>query len=349
MLSDRKAPGAHLRSRFYLFNPDADPAERRKGGGGRSDKANYRRRTYDDREHQRRREDDERKGFDEGLYDDDEASRAKRQSRRERRDSRSSYSSADSRSRKPRVRFFDGERQNGGTRELFPAKVSRTEQARLRDRSASPTREKEVVDSDGDEAMAVSDRRGRARSLSKINGTKELFPGKLIHDNGATTNPLFQATLNGGRKDSGGPGGRELFPGRQAKTHRRSGAWDAADETADLFAIGMGVPFTDGSSDRRPGGRGREQSLADRITVPTSDGEEVNLGLKIRGTASDGFQIKGVAHRGISIKGWEENSGKRELFPGKLMGGGANSGKELFADRLIGRGDKRRKAEDMFY
>ncbi|KKY29651.1 hypothetical protein UCDDA912_g10428 [Diaporthe ampelina] len=73
--------------------------------------------------------------------------------------------------------------------------------------------------------------------------------------------------------------------------------------------------------------------LADRITDP-----------------SNGISIKGLARQsnpqqGISIKG---SANKKELFPEKL-GGNFNSGKELFADKLEGRGRRRQKAEDLYF
>lgn len=59
------------------------------------------------------------------------------------------------------------------------------------------------------------------------------------------------------------------------------------------------------------------------------------------------LSILGAAQQdqGFSIRGGANHVGTiRELFPGK-----ANLGKELFAEKLQGRGGKRNKAEDMFY
>jgi hypothetical protein len=39
---------------------------------------------------------------------------------------------------------------------------------------------------------------------------------------------------------------KELFPHKLGVSHRRSGAFDAADATAALFSQQMSVPFTDG-------------------------------------------------------------------------------------------------------
>lgn len=49
------------------------------------------------------------------------------------------------------------------------------------------------------------------------------------------------------------------------------------------------------------------------------------------------------ADQGIAIKGTGPTV--KELFPDKF----GNSGKELFAEKLEGRGRRRQKAEDMFY
>jgi hypothetical protein len=54
--------------------------------------------------------------------------------------------------------------------------------------------------------------------------------------------------------------------------------------------------------------------------------------------------------QGISIKGTGPTV--KELFPEKFRGGSGsvgNSGKELFAEKLEGRGRRRQKAEDLFH
>lgn len=115
---------------------------------------------------------------------------------------------------------------------------------------------------------------------------------------------------------------KELFPHKTGVNHRRSDAFDAADATADLFAKQMPVPFMDGSSDQRPVGR-----------IDSELGR-----LNIRGVA------KASAVRDFAIKGMASESSVKELFPSH-----SNGGKELFADRLEGRGQRRQKAEDLFY
>jgi hypothetical protein len=71
-----------------------------------------------------------------------------------------------------------------------------------------------------------------------------------------------------------------------------------------------------------------------------SSGEVLN----IRGAAvgDQGMLIRGAA-KGISIKG--NAKAVKELFPSKYN---PNAGKELFSDKLEGRGGQRRRAEDMF-
>ena len=65
-------------------------------------------------------------------------------------------------------------------------------------------------------------------------------------------------------------------------------------------------------------------------------------GLNIRGASrlqDSGFSIRGAADDASCVP--QVN----ELFPERVVG---NVGKELFADKLQGRGGKRNKAEDMF-
>jgi hypothetical protein len=114
---------------------------------------------------------------------------------------------------------------------------------------------------------------------------------------------------------------KELFPHKTGVNHRRSDAFDAADATADLFAKQMPVPFMDGSSDERP------------IATRKSEAGRLN----IRGVA------KASAVHDFAIKGMAPGSSVKELFPAHT-----NVGKELFSDRLEGRGQRRQKAEDLF-
>jgi hypothetical protein len=141
--------------------------------------------------------------------------------------------------------------------------------------------------------------------------------------------------------DHGDAGNRELFPNKPSSSyikkelfptkpshHRRSDAFDASH-----------VP---GSSERRH---------SNVELFPDSD-----QGASIRGAAGgavsaredQGFAIRGGASQGLSIKG--RGSSVRELFPSKYGQDheSGNAGKELFSDKLEGRGGPRRRAEDLF-
>ncbi|KAH8752150.1 hypothetical protein BGZ57DRAFT_752435 [Hyaloscypha finlandica] len=309
VVGDRKQAGARDRSRFYLFNPEYDPAERRKRAdyrGGRRyrdrEDGGYRSQRYDDREQKKREREAD---FDASLYDDDEAAVAKRSTR----DAKNQGSSSGSESRgreSQRVRF-------GGAagKELFPECVGGAS-GRLRDRSASPLRESGGDQDMRDSHSALSRRQDTAASANRLKAQ------------------MIKARLNEARSM------KELFP-QKTTSHRRSGAFDAADETvADLFANKMPVPFMDGSGDVGP----RDSpSLACRITGRSSGND--SSGFNIRGTAkvlpASAFSIKGAATSGPRVK---------ELFPSTL---GDNAGKELFSERLNGRGAQRQKASDLFY
>jgi hypothetical protein len=287
---DRKQAGARERSRFYLFNPEYDPAERRKRAGNKyRDRGDggYQSQRYDDRE-QRRRERDP--GFDASLYDDVQVAVAQPG-----QDS-SSGSERGRGSRRVNYRGTAG-------KELFPDRGDGGN-GRLRNRSASPLR-----DNDGDQDMRESRNRERNRL-----------------DTAVAANRLKAQMIKAQLRDSGSP--KELFPQKANINHRRSAAFDAADETADLFANRMAVPFMDGSGDSRAGG-----SLASRIT------KDINApGFTIRGSAKS----QSVPVQNFSIKGAAR---VKELFPATL---GDNTGKELFSERLEGRGRRRQKAEDLF-
>jgi hypothetical protein len=146
-------------------------------------------------------------------------------------------------------------------------------------------------------------------------------------------------------KDSATTTPLELFPQKAGAKHRRTDVFDVADSTADLFADKMRIPAMDGIDDSST----KKRDLMSRITKagdPLPTGGQQNITgvqniFKIRGTASqprsEGFSIKGLA---------ASSQGAKELF---LTKPAANAGKELFADRLDGRGGRRQKAEEMFY
>lgn len=377
LFSDQKKPRAYEASRFYLMHPELDPRERTKRQEranklNGSDHGDYRKRRYDRGEQRRRRHGDDGSGYDASMYDDDRGTLTAREGARiARHGSLSSYSSQDEQ------RNYDNGRgrhsRHDGHGEDLLERNGASGRGHLRDRSASP---ENITPGDEDvarEANRLSRRGGRERSpLSryrsdnrsrepKKNNGKELFPAVV------PSKVDVSAEVPGRTAGSG----RELFPKRTAaaglkkalfpnktgiSNHRRSDAFDAADETADLFANGMAVPFTDGALDRLSPSLNLEDRitkapslsygrLKDSISTPSAGTSVVGgvEGFSIRGLAQQqgqGFSIRGAA--GSTVV----NGDIRELFPGKSSG---NAGKELFSEKLEGRGGRRRKAEDMFY
>ncbi|GAB7348045.1 hypothetical protein MBLNU459_g6081t1 [Dothideomycetes sp. NU459] len=316
-VGDVKAPRAHERSRFYLMNPEHDPRERRnryddrpRRGSGRRDDA--------------RRREEPKQAFDVSMYDDDAGEQEPGQE--ERGGSYDSYESGEARSRRPA--------RLNNNKDLFANKSK----GGLRDRSASPVR-------DGDGRFGFDEdqprrRTARRRSLTppprrrdlnaqaqQSNAVKELFPDKG-RESGLNT-PLTNAKAGVElfpNHNSPSKRNRELFPNKTpTSNHRRSDALDGV-ETA----------------------RAR-LTLADRISNPPKPELFPNKQLP-----PIGFSIKGVADSsegapGFSIRGAsrEINPIVKELFPSKMEAGG-NNGKELFADKMKGRNQQRRRAEDLF-
>ncbi|KAI1086892.1 hypothetical protein F5B19DRAFT_107967 [Rostrohypoxylon terebratum] len=196
------------------------------------------------------------------------------------------------------------------------------------------------------------DRRGRG-SYRDENRGKELFPGTL---GGGTRSQRQRSASPRDRDGDNGMGDatndrsagrnreraraiksrisrtnrtRELFP--EDPTSKAGRLGDSVEDTTTLLSKGIMLPLMDGSDDTPTT---VTRKLEDRVTFPGK-----GPGFSIRGTAG-----QKSTERGLSIKG---NAGKsaKELFPEKL---GANSGKELFADRLEGRLRQRQKAGDLF-
>lgn len=315
VLGDKKQAGARERSRFYLFNPDHDPAERRQRGGyGHRGERKYR-----DRDEGKHRDRHSGEPFDASLYDDDEITRAVRASKSHgSRGSKSSVSSGEYQSQGVRKA-----RSSGRTvKELFPDRIARRHRdgGRFRDRSASPSRENAET--------SVLDRSKSRLRNAELSGTANRLQAQMIKAR------LKEANIEP----------KELFPQKSTINHRRSDAFDATDAAADLFAARMPVPFLDGSSDCPP----TKRDLISRITKPTL-GDQGLLG---GASNHNGFSIRGTADRqqpvGISIKGMAlgPETSVKELFPHKA---GLNAGKELFSEKLEGRSGRRQRAEDTFY
>jgi hypothetical protein len=353
--ADVKRKNAREASRFYLMNPDKDPLERRqkqrkqrpRGDRETSENGDYRKMRFDDREHKRRRQDDE---FDASMYDD------------------AGTGSADDYDRRKRVRF-------GGRKDedLFTE-----HNGRLRNRSASPPRDGDGrygFGSDPDESSIRRKIRQRSLTPPRLrnppvsahtinNSGKELFPlttGTSSLAPSPIVDELFPEKVGATK---------ELFPNKKINHHRRSNAIDASPERYNGHerspSLKDRISGASGSlADRITGGPGSSR-LADRITGgPSSNGNEFNIRgsapinvrgaapLNIRGAAP--ISIKGSAN-GLNVRGAArdnedesmEHDTPKELFPHLRAGKAQNAGKELFAEKLKGRGGPRRAAASFF-
>lgn len=315
LTSDQKRPRAHEASRFYMMHPEYDPREQRRRDSSHVGTEDYRRRRYGNAEDRRRRRRNRVEGFDASMYDDDNTSSSRRGSL---------ASSQEGRTR----RIVDSYRPlRGGASDV-------------RDRSASPAQQ----NGDGlrrrNRTPPPPYQRCDPHPFPTGNEGKELFPIASKKVGESADKEFFSDRLL--VTDSK----KELFPQR-AKTvsHRRSDAFDAADETADLFASKMSVPLTDGPM------RGATKGLASRITAPSESTygrlKSSDLEVTMDEEEDGGVAIRGASRhdQGFSIRGGAAGTIK-ELFPGKPAG---NAGKELFAEKLEGRGMRRTRAADMFY
>ena len=335
-ITDQKRPRAYEASRFYMMHPEHDPREQCRRGNG-----DYRRKRYSDNEHRRRRRRDREDGFDASMYDDGGPS-----------SSRGSISSL-------AERGTEGKRKARPHGDSYrPGREERNGFLISRDRSASPNARNRHT-------PPPTYRSRDPHPFPQENKGKELFPSTSRSDRDADRNgkDLFSSKMLTADVSKGlystkfasareaAPNGKDLFSNKMRAAevkkelfphkvipikHSRSDAFDAADETADLFANGLSVPFMDGPSSS-PINRLRYSGLQSR----TDDGDS-SAGLNIRGASREqnqGFSIRGGAALNAigTIK---------ELFPGKAVG---NVGKELFAEKVEGRGGRRNRAEDMFY
>ncbi|KAL6715716.1 hypothetical protein ACLMJK_006677 [Lecanora helva] len=311
LVTDQKRPKAYEASRFYMMHPEHDPREqrRRKEGAQRHERGEYRSRRYTREEERKRRYKDYRDGFDPSMYDDDNTSNG-RGSIELSSDERAQGNAHDSRGR------VDSYRP-------------------LRRRSASPDAQRKI-EGGRRRTPPPSYKRHDPHPVPSQNRGKELFPSMSSNDTFVANRgeDLFSNKLLAvGLK-------KELFPHKtnHFNHHRRSDAFDAADETADLFANGLAVP------------------LAEELTNRVSNSSAINGHLKAtKSDSSESAQVNGIAilgaasqqSNGFSIKGGASAAGTiKELFPGKALG---NEGKELFAEKLRGRGGRRNRAADMFH
>jgi hypothetical protein len=363
VLSDVKLKSAHLYSGFYLRNPKWDPdspenARKRKYNDRRYRERGPRDYGYDrrpmrdmgDEMYQRRASQTE--AWDENLYDDDPASRAAR------RESRSE----------------EGSVAGGKRQRVEDDLVVRRDNGRLRNRSASPLR-----DRDGDGRYGFRDEHPRRRTARPRSPTpprarpnargreardnlgaadlfrKELFPGKSATSaftNGHADESKDIISTHSSSSDRGGP--KELFP-----NHRRQDAHDIdheyrdLDERLDNYSL-----HGDNNSHRQQQPRDKPRDLFDRIgPAPSSSGRlQDPAAERSNGRGEDGgFSFKGAGNAGFSILGASSKENSRpkesplvkELFPLKAGGGGGQK-PELFDVKIKGRGSQRRRAEDLF-
>ena len=340
-ITDQKRPRAYEASRFYMMHPEHDPREQRRRGGSFQN-SDYRRKGYSDDEPRRRRRKDKEDGFDASKYDDGGAS--------SRRDSISSSVNE---------RGIEGRREARLRGDSYrPARDEDNGAHTTRDRSASPNGRNRHTppptyrfrdphpfphENKGKELFPSIPRSGRdadrnakglfSNRMLTAGVTKGLYSMKsaLAREAAPNRKDLFSERMRAAEVN------KELFPDKvDPSMHSRSDAFDAADATADLFANGMSGAFADGPSSRKS----PSPCLRSSDSVPQIDGGDV--GLNIRGASkkeNQGFLIRGGA--AVNAIGTI-----KELFPGRTSG---NAGKELFAEKVQGRGIKRNRAEDMFY
>ncbi|KAL8759859.1 MAG: hypothetical protein Q9184_003496 [Pyrenodesmia sp. 2 TL-2023] len=320
--TDVKRPRAHEASRFYMLHPEHDPREKARWQNESDGGHDYRRRRHGDGEHRRRRAHKRKISLNATIYDDEPGSTADGASAVSRRSSMSMRSDDSERKRLSR----------GSRRGDFYRPESRSDPDALRDRSASPGK------SSGSR-MTSARRRLRQRTPLR-NRDKELFPTRSSAVGGPQPNKeLFP------NKNVAASLKKELFPAKTSSAHhRRSDAFDAADETADLFATGLAfserevAPHNMAKVVKPAFGRLRSSD-----PEPQYDPHDApaDAGVSIRGASK--HQDTGVSIRGAAQKSHVGTI--RELFPDKA----GNSGKELFAEQLYYQNSKRNRAEDLFY
>ena len=316
--TDQKRPRAYEASRFYMMHPELDPREQRRKEKFRSDDSNhgYRRRRYDQDEQRRRRRKDRVESFDATMYDDDAGTVTARSDTfsSRRLSMQSDLASDDAISPKDRR----------------PKRSGNDFRPRNRGRSASPD------DRDGRSVRRRTPPANHSRT-AKGNDGKELFPSKSMPDTAlsvADAQDLFpHKKLAANLK-------KELFPTKiHAIHHRRSDAIDAADATADLFAHRLAFSTKPEVVKRASGA-----SSSSELPKPDTYADSVAVGNSV----ADDLSIRGASRKGYNYSTREvtTNGFVKELFPDKAA---TNAGKELFAEKLKGRGGKRNRAADMFY
>jgi len=269
--TDRKERGARERSRYYLFHPEEDRAERfqrerkerrsRQDGSRDGSRGDYSRRHYDSREDAARRRNDE---YAEDMYDDagpkmrSRPSRTRSYSPDYRRRSRSPRGTAPRDRRRSRSPVRSRTRCERGTHkepvEFFP-------QRRRAERSPSRQRPKELfperVQGGGGSGRELFPERTRGGS------TKELFPEKT---QGFISNAAMDQYQSAPQSPPGTTAPRELFPSRTTRAPVKELFPSRGVAATELFPERVqGHDEFSRHDDLFPQ---KSNSLADRITIP---------------------------------------------------------------------------------
>lgn len=351
LLTDQKRPRAYEASRFYMMHPEHDPREQRHCDQiARNGPRGYNDTRHGLEEHYRKNKFGASQNFSPTMYDNYPRASTRAQNRSSiRRRSGSTQSSFSS---------FEASKTRRAIRATFHGDLCQPEKlnhrSRIsRDRSASPSQ------GNFDRLQPFHSRRrtppppyqaNDSRIRRNENCGKELFPvrSRLGTENFGDGRKFFT------NKRSAINMKKELFPYNPANSnHRRSDAFDAADETADIFANTLSIPFKGSTPKVRNDtiGKTADTNMSIYGYLKSSDSESDPRALKL--TNNPGFDILGASKLeapGFSIRGLAEHKHhlivEKELFPTKAAG---NAGKELFAEKLQGRGVKRNRAEDIFY
>ena len=237
------------------------------------------------------------------------------------------YSSDDYRRRgfdqREHRRRRDRDHEIGFSADMYDDDAASYRPSRTRNRSTSPN--------DYGEGSSRFRERSPPHYFRRNEG-KELFPASPAAT--STGRRVGGRELLPERLAAGANRGKELFPSKASSSHRRTDAFDAADDTARIPVKLFGESIDKGND-----GNPRRQDNSNTELFPQSSAGPDN------NTREEGISIRGKAlTQGISIKG--RGSSSEELF---MSNPDADGSGQLFSEKLWGRGGRRRRAEDMFY
>ncbi|KAJ5542557.1 hypothetical protein N7535_004979 [Penicillium sp. DV-2018c] len=250
-----------------------------------------------------------------------------------------------------RQEFADRRRSDdAGGGDYRRRKFDDREHRRRRNRDDDDLFNVDMYDDNAAPAPARAERRGRGQR------NRDLFP----EDEGRSIGRLRNRSASPGRDtleeelkvDRSGRDDSRRFRERSPRHTRQIGsrelfptAGESAPGNRELFPNKTSSSYI--KKDPLPG-KPSHHRRSDAFDATSNSGTQ--SGARIRGVATEdqGFAIRGGASSGLSIKG--KGASVRELFPSKYDGNTStsNAGKELFTDKLEGRGGQRRRAEDMF-